>query len=563
MTLMICLMSRNEEPWRITALVWAILISITFAIWSLAVTYKEIKACFMLVDRCFPLEEEEPNKLIRFMKTANRALLITQTERYSGTRRQRYLVAGDELTKNYTESELTPVESRTSFFSCLVSLKCCLKMKTFDTVDPPKKVLEPDEIMGYQPVMTKNNWSMQKFWCSGDSHQQTLLVTGGPSALSDEQMKFSIFCTFTSVILATLLLIGFMVWMELGVAIYLLAAILALLCCVYPLFRNSREMKKLYDQLKEDNYDEEDNEQEAKTMMNVWEKVVISEPKPWLCYTFVVFEVVFFFIWPFITMLTNKNYPVAAVFFVLGFFSFLYRFFDAAAVLAKYGSISDACHLFTEDSDGVTHARKHMLSEIVGGIINNKGRQVWTWIFVFVALVVWFMVSASQTSSEMITAEQRGPRPPILLVHDFYYAGVETLAYPTCQLTKGFEFPDTGRLDARSAKNVSSDLGDFAFLSAMAYEKDSINDYTLQEWFGGESSSVIDEVEYVSQWRQESGTQDNPVYFKLFSVPEGNSAIVSIRGSETMFDWLANLHLWFASGVAQLVKWCTPFGWSE
>jgi len=163
MTLMICLMSRNEEPWRITALVWAILISITFAIWSLAVTYKEIKACFMLVDRCFPLEEEEPNKLIRFMKTANRALLITQTERYSGTRRQRYLVAGDELTKNYTESELTPVESRTSFFSCLVSLKCCLKMKTFDTVDPPKKVLEPDEIMGYQPVMTKNNWSMQKF----------------------------------------------------------------------------------------------------------------------------------------------------------------------------------------------------------------------------------------------------------------------------------------------------------------------------------------------------------------------------------------------------------------
>jgi hypothetical protein len=562
MTLMICLMSRNEEPWRITALTWAILIFITFAVWSLAVTYKEIKACFMLVDRLFPLEEEEPNTFMRFMKIANRALLVTQTERYSGTRRQRYLVAGDDLTNNYTESELTPVESRTSFFSRLVSLKCCSKMKTFDTVDPPRKVLEPDEIMGYQPVMTKNNWSMQKFWCSGDSHIRTLLVTGGPSALSDDQMKFSILCTFTSVILATLLLIGFFVWMELGAAIYLLAAIIALLCCVYPLFRNSREMKKLYDELKEDNADEEDNEREAKTMMNVWERVVISEPKPWLCYAFVVFEVVFFFIVPFISMLTHKNYPVAAVFFVLGFFSFLYRFFDAAAVLAKYGSLSDAGQLFTEESDGVTHARKHRFSEIVGGIINNKGRWVWTWIFVFVALVVWFMVSASQTSSEMITAEQRGPRPPILLVNDFYYAGVNTLAYPTCQLTKGFEFPYVSRLNAGPVKNVSSDLGDYAFLSAMAYEKDSINNYTLQEWFGGEDL-VIDEVDYVNQWRKESGTQESPVYFKLFSAPEGNSAIVSIRGSETMFDWLANMHLWFASGVAQLVKWYTPFGWSE
>ena len=555
---MISLMIKSDEPWRNTALVWASLALITFAGWALAVTYKEIKACFILVDRFFPLEEEEPNKLMRFVKLAHRALLITQTKRYSGTKRQRYLVAGDDLTKTYTESQLNPVESRTGCFSRLVSLQCCSKINTFDTLDHPTKVLEADEILGFQPVMTKANWSMQKYWCSGDSHQSTVLVTGGPSALSDEQMKFSVLCTFTSVILATLFLIGFLVWMEMGVAIYLLAAILALVCCVYPLFKNTSETFKLYEQLKEDEEDDEEgNGQGEKTMMNVWERVIISEPRPWLCYVCVVFEIFFFFLWPLMSMLVLKNYPIAVVFFILGFFNFLWRYFDASAVLSKYGTVSDAAEQFTEETDEVTHTQGYRFSQIVGGIINNKGRWVWTWIFMLVFLVVWFMLSSSQSSTATITAEQRGPRPPILLVDDFYYPGVGTLAYPTCKLTKGLEFPD---INSQYNRNVSSDLGDYAFLSAMAYEKDVVNEHTLQEWFGGK---VIDEVDYVAKWREESGTQSNPVYFKLFTVPELNSAIVSIRGSETMFDWLSNLHLWFASGVAQSVKWLTPFGWSE
>lgn len=515
----------------------------------------------MLVDRCFPDEEEEPNRFMKFMRTANKALLITQTKRYSGVRHQRYLVAGDDLTSNYTESGLTPVESRTGCFSRIISLKCFSKLSMFDSVEPPRRLIESDEMRGIQPIMTKNNWSMQKYWCSGDSHTSTLMVTGGPSALSDDQMKYSVICTLASVFFATLLFIALLVWMELGIAIYLLVAIIALLCCVCPLIRNTRQMHKMYQQLKEEYTDEEVDDEHGVSisMVNVWQKVIISEPKPWLCYAFVLFEVAFFFIWPFVSMIILRNYNVAVVFFVLGFFNFLWRFFDASAVLSTKGTISDAAELFRE-SDGVTHARKHRLSEIVGGIINNKGRWIFTWIFVFVLLVVSFMFSASQSSTANITAEQRGPRPPILLVNDFYYAGVDNLAYPTCKLTKGFEFPGAAILGSQTVKNISSDLGDYSFLSAMAYEKEAINNYTLKEWFGGQ---VFDEADYVNQWRIDSETQSHPVYFKLFSIPQVNSAVVSIRGSETMFDWLANLHLWLASGVAQLVKWLTPFGWCE
>ena len=31
--------------------------------------------------------------------------------------------------------------------------------------------------------------------------------------------------------------------------------------------------------------------------------------------------------------------------------------------------------------------------------------------------------------------------------------------------------------------------------------------------------------------------------------------------SETAFDWLSNMQLWSAAGLAQVVKWLTPFGW--
>jgi len=112
-------------------------------------------------------------------------------------------------------------------------------------------------------------------------------------------------------------------------------------------------------------------------------------------------------------------------------------------------------------------------------------------------------------------------RPPILLVDDFFYAGVEnTLLYPTCKLTKGFDF---------QPGNKATSLGDYSFLSALAYEKASIVNYTMSEWFG--QDTIVDEEEFVAQYREESGTDMSPVYFKLFSFPSyPGYAVMSIRG---------------------------------
>jgi len=48
----------------------------------------------------------------------------------------------------------------------------------------------------------------------------------------------------------------------------------------------------------------------------------------------------------------------------------------------------------------------------------------------------------------------------------------------------------------------------------------------------------------------------------LFTFPNApNLAVVAIRGSQTNLDWMVNMQLWSAAGLAQLVKWLTPYGW--
>lgn len=80
----------------------------------------------------------------------------------------------------------------------------------------------------------------------------------------------------------------------------------------------------------DDNMSVEDPEE--RNLFQVWDSFRITEPEPWYCYARIAMEIVFLFLWPFINMLLNRNYPVALVFFMLGSFTFLWRYFDSCAV---------------------------------------------------------------------------------------------------------------------------------------------------------------------------------------------------------------------------------------
>mmetsp|Transcript_3319 Transcript_3319/g.5141 ORF Transcript_3319/g.5141 Transcript_3319/m.5141 type:complete len:116 (+) Transcript_3319:679-1026(+) len=75
-------------------------------------------------------------------------------------------------------------------------------------------------------------------------------------------------------------------------------------CCIVPPFRNGVEMHS---------EDADVDEEDGANLFQVWETVRITQPKPWYCYGRDTIEDVFFFLWPFINMLTKKNYPLKFV----------------------------------------------------------------------------------------------------------------------------------------------------------------------------------------------------------------------------------------------------------
>ena len=83
---------------------------------------------------------------------------------------------------------------------------------------------------------------MHKMWCSGDSRKNNVIVARGPSALTEDQIRYSVLCTVTSSVVATLLLLGAITWMEMGVQSYIIVGAIAVVCCIGPIVGNGVEM---------------------------------------------------------------------------------------------------------------------------------------------------------------------------------------------------------------------------------------------------------------------------------------------------------------------------------
>jgi lipase ATG15 len=123
------------------------------------------------------------------------------------------------------------------------------------------------------------------------------------------------------------------------------------------------------------------------------------------------------------------------------------------------------------------------------------------------------------------------------------------LQYPVCEVQKGFSIP--GR-DAVS-------LADFSFLSTMTFSHPNESQPLLDQWFG--NGTIIDDYDYVQKYREATGTASHPVEYKLFTIPgDETSAVVGIRGSEAMWDWVVDAQLWMGSVFAQGIKHFNPFG---
>jgi len=358
-----------------------------------------------------------PPTFLRYRELADRALLLTQTARYSGTRHERYRVSGADVLDDFDgggfalHPDYAPLETRTDLYSRFTALSCLAALRAFETLDPPRRIYQWEELREITPFLTRFNYSMQKMWGRGiDGRRRTVVVARGPSGLTATQMRFAGVCSVTGTVLVTLCFVGGLVWMATGPGSYVVVALVSLVCCVVPLVRSNREMYSMYRSLNEEEEEptgERDDRHGDGNVFHVWETVRITRPKAWYCYTRVAIEIVFLFLWPFIAMLGKKNYPVAFIFFMLSSFTFLWRYFDASAVLSELGSLSKV----NSGKDGLDeteedHKLKHRLSEIVGKVYNSRGREVWTVVFAVFGLVIAVLFLSARGNSENITPDQ-------------------------------------------------------------------------------------------------------------------------------------------------------------
>lgn len=193
------------------------------------------------------------------------------------------------------------------------------------------------------------------------------------------------------------------------------------------------------------------------------------------------------------------------------------------------------------------HAR---MSEVLGKV--TRARSVPRWIIVFFLFGLYFLILVFQGAgdADVEKTTPQGGRPPKLLLDDFYYPPQPDLPYPFCKLTKDFEVAGQG----------FAYLFDYSFLGTMTYETPNMTQHLLNEWFG--PGVVVDNSEFVRKWRIESGTVQNPVFFKLYTTPGApGMGVVAIRGSQIPTDSLLNMQLWLSSILTQFVRAVLPLGW--
>jgi len=468
------------------------------------------------------------------MLQVRRAILITLTQKYSGEKSHEYLVSGNDLPPvgGYSFSEEhEPMQVKRSLYTRFTQLACLRFM--YDTVDPTKRIYSIEEVRDVLPFLTKHNWSLESYFCNS-GRQRSILSAGGPSALSPGQMLSSAICNIFGTLIIIFFFIGVLVWMNTGLGVYIVVFILCFVCCLLPLIRSNTAVVKLYSDINQEIPIKEGDEErldgngnledegadikhtssgEEITMFRLFETLRVSQPKNWVCYTGMLIEFLLLFLTPVTVLFYTGNTPVGVIFLILSFFSFLRKYFNAAAILCELGSMDNidiekepgkehksspfANNFSTLKGADRTLVLKSRLADVVGNISMSRSVVRWCWFFGVLVLITFLGFSAASTADDGL-----GERPPIILVDDYYYPGEKSLQYPTCAMSKGFQIQVEG-------ENYDSALADYSFLSALAYEVPNVTNYLLPQWFG--EGRAIDQDEAVKQYRAESGTVENPI----------------------------------------------------
>ena len=185
---------------------------------------------------------------------------------------------------------------------------------------------------------------------------------------------------------------------------------------------------------------------------------------------------------------------------------------------------------------------KHRLGKILSEVSVGKKSNFWIGVFLFFLAVfgaLFILAAFRETKNDENEVKVFG-----LASKNHLYGGSKSLNYASCSLV--------GESDYGS-------LADFTFLAAIAYFDEKESSRVVSEWFAGEAYEESDVI-IDFQRRYRKAHPASSVSYKLFDFPSEKTKIISVRGTISPWDALADAQLWMASFLAQTVRTATPFG---
>ena len=110
--------------------------------------------------------------------------------------------------------------------------------------------------------------------------------------------------------------------------------------------------------------------------------------------------------------------------------------------------------------------------------------------------------------------------------------------------------------------NLFSFFAVAAFYASIAYVKPGDAQYLLNQWLG-QDGTAIDDIATVDAFKLSNPDYaQSPVSYKLIAFPAilPNFALVSIRGTATLWDLMSDAQLWLAAGLFQMLREILPIG---
>mmetsp|Transcript_13159 Transcript_13159/g.21355 ORF Transcript_13159/g.21355 Transcript_13159/m.21355 type:complete len:955 (-) Transcript_13159:75-2939(-) len=555
-TVAVTLLTGDSGWWHTSALVLFFVFFVTFLVYAVSVVFINCATSILL------LREHVQSPDASYLSTLRIGILTCERFWYS-IYEYRHFVVETSYDFDIYNTEKAPERISHGFWSSLVRFCCCHQRKPqdseerrsanscfFDFPGTEKRMFNSFEYRGVLPFFSENQWSLEQLWCS-TKKSFPVNVVKGRGALRQPQLFSSIVCSYISSALILLVVIGVLVYFQVYIAASVVVAVLVALALTPHLVRL---MKLFRTNLKTSPQNDPDGV--SLTKYKFVEIARVGEAKEWVCWVIFALEVSILFILPFSTLLYVQNYKLSGLFVLMGALTGARHYFSITTVLKEFGpdgmeGVGDGLGniMRTSKTNGVASndrkIKRQQRVDLILTRISKHGTRDMLLVVFFVLVVIAMMMFVATNFTNSFEGEVESPT----FLPDFSYAPSKTMQYPSCTTTAHF-------LPANASRDLVN-LVDIAFLAYVAYQTDpTLLQNELNSWFG--PGNAVLESNLTKIFRE--SYQSSHAIYHLIRFPSVGVDVVAIRGTVSAWDMFADLQLWMAAALMQVLRLFLPLG---